>query len=261
MPTNSSRPSSACAPLTVAAREVGDAKLHDTALHKFSALREGAGGEVREIVYGRMGFYADPIRADAWDLPRPERGPAPAAYAVELVDGSAAAGLDDPALRHGGPGRGFFNSWITNAAVTREYVPETSGGVAAVDWDRDGDTDLFAAHWGEGPAVLALRNDGTGRFDEQAAELGLDGERPARTIAVAAADFDGDGLSDLFLGRDGPDRIASRSAEAEPFDRALGGAEGEDDPTFSVAVGASTCSPAGTRASRSTSGTGGASST
>ncbi len=223
--------------LAEAAEAAGDDEIRRIALNQFGALREGAGGEERAIVFGKMGFYADPIGPDAWDLPPPPKGPPAAAYAVILADASREAGLDVPSLRHGGPGQGFFSAWLANAAVSGDYGPETSGGVAAVDYDLDGDMDVFAAHWGEGPDVLALENDGGGRFADRARELELDREGPARTIALAAADFDGDGLCDLFVGRDGADLVLARERAAGAFSRVFRGTEGPDEPTLSAAVG------------------------
>ncbi len=223
--------------LAAAAGDVGDVALERQAFKEFAQLEAGTGGEERAIVFGKMGFYANPIRSTFWDVPPPPAGPPAAAYSVVVTDGSREAGLDGPGLRHGGPGAGFYSAWLTNAATGSGYAAEVSGGVAAVDWDRDGDTDLFVAHWGEGPDVLALENDGSGRFEERASSLGLDLEGPARTIALAAADFDGDGMTDLFLGRAGSDLVLGQRAADGLFSRPFPGAEGPDEPTLSVAVG------------------------
>jgi hypothetical protein len=67
-------------------------------------------------------------------------------------------------------------------------------GVAAADYDNDGDTDIYITALG--PNHL-LRNDGHGRFEDvtAAAEVG----DPGFSIGTAFVDFDKDGLLDLFV--------------------------------------------------------------
>ncbi len=71
-------------------------------------------------------------------------------------------------------------------------------GVSLVDFDGDGDLDLFICN--RGTANRLLRNDGNLTFTDVAtgllAEAGL-------TMAAAWADFDGDGDQDVYLTRDG----------------------------------------------------------
>lgn len=77
-----------------------------------------------------------------------------------------------------------------------------TGGVQAVDFDQDGDIDLFVGH-GPGIPDRLYRNDGTGYFEDIAPALGLDSSRGHRTALWI--DFDGDG--DLDLVRAGDCRI------------------------------------------------------
>ena len=67
-------------------------------------------------------------------------------------------------------------------------------GVAAGDYDNDGDTDLYVSN--VGPNVL-LRNDGHGRFEDVSASAGVD--EPGWGTAAAFLDLDIDGDLDLFL--------------------------------------------------------------
>ena len=67
-------------------------------------------------------------------------------------------------------------------------------GVAAADYDNDGDVDLFVAGVNRN---LIYRNRGDGVFDEVAAEAGIRSD--AWAVAGVWLDYDGDGLLDLFV--------------------------------------------------------------
>jgi len=94
-----------------------------------------------------------------------------------------------------------------NGAYGEKLLPETmGGGVAILDFDGDGDQDLFfvdSTRWAEGPAgtpagALALyENDGTGRFRDVSREKGID--ISIYGTGVAVGDYDNDGDVDLFV--------------------------------------------------------------
>lgn len=96
---------------------------------------------------------------------------------------------------------------LRNDASTVRRLPETvAGGIALLDIDTDGDLDLYftngaaldrAAGGRKHPNALFF-NDGSGEFSEAATDADLTGSR--FDIGVAAADYDGDGDTDLFLG-------------------------------------------------------------
>ena len=93
-----------------------------------------------------------------------------------------------------------------NGAYGERLMPETIGsGAAFLDYDNDGDQDLFLVnfrHWpthpGESTPTQALyRNDGKGHFEDVSRAVGLDIH--AYGMGVAVGDYDDDGWIDLFL--------------------------------------------------------------
>ncbi len=96
---------------------------------------------------------------------------------------------------------------LENSESANRYAPETmAGGVAAFDYDNDGDLDLFFANGAELPANRKtsaryadrlFRNDGKANFTDVTAEAGLRGEGFA--FGAAAGDYDNDGDPDLFV--------------------------------------------------------------
>jgi len=93
-----------------------------------------------------------------------------------------------------------------NGAYGERLMPETIGsGAAFLDYDNDGDQDLFLVnfrHWpdhpGDNTPTQALyRNDGSGHFEDVSRESGVDIEEYG--MGVAVGDYDADGWVDLFL--------------------------------------------------------------
>ena len=89
-------------------------------------------------------------------------------------------------------GNGSFTR-ITDSVVVGD--PSHSEGRTWVDYDNDGDLDLFVSSFAEFENVL-YQNDGRGAFTKLTTS-GL--ERVEDTIASCWADYDNDGLPDLFL--------------------------------------------------------------
>jgi hypothetical protein len=97
-------------------------------------------------------------------------------------------------LRNRGNGR--FEDVTARAGVEGAHM-DFSFGVAAGDYDNDGDTDLFICN--AGPNVL-YRNNGDGTFTDVTAGSGLD-TKPKDLLSVVAAwfDYNRDGLPDLVV--------------------------------------------------------------
>ena len=81
--------------------------------------------------------------------------------------------------------------------VTAESGSDDRGygmGVAAADYDNDGDTDLYVTNVGDN---VMLQNDGTGRFQDVTKACGVND--PAWSTSAAFFDADADGDLDLYV--------------------------------------------------------------
>lgn len=145
-----------------------------------------------------------------------DSGPTPARPMIEAVAGGVAAfdadsdqlidiyftnGADSRSLRKLGPRH--WNRLYRNLGDMRfADVTERAGvaghgysmGVAAADYDNDGDADLFIAGY---RANILFRNDGTGVFSDATKEAGI--ANRVWSVAGGWFDFDRDGALDLFV--------------------------------------------------------------
>ncbi|MBI1763288.1 MAG: CRTAC1 family protein [Acidobacteria bacterium] len=145
-------------------------------------------------------FVANYIELDLKTAPTPETGPC-------LYKGVMVA-CGPPGLQGGknilyhNEGNGVFTDVSVKAGITN-----TSGtyglGVLTADFDNDGWTDIYVAN-DSAPAALYHNNGlsaGGATFTDVAAEAGAaysgDG-KPQAGMGVAAGDYDGDGLLDIF---------------------------------------------------------------
>lgn len=137
-----------------------------------------------------------------------------------------------------------------NGAAGQYYMPELMGaGVALIDYDNDGDLDLFlvqggplgtAARAGEPETSRLFRNDLTnGRdghrqlhFTDVTARAGV-GLR-AYGMGTAVADYDNDGDMDLFVTSFGPDTLFRNNGDGTFTD--VTAAAGVSDPLWSTSA-------------------------
>ncbi len=76
-------------------------------------------------------------------------------------------------------------------------VAELCGSVCMEDFDLDGDLDLLVSSWDLGDQLRYFENDGRGDFEERTEQAGLTGLTGG--LNMVHADYDNDGLSDVFV--------------------------------------------------------------
>lgn len=126
----------------------------------------------------------------------------PSAYGlgVGLVDLDGDGDLDAVLVGAANGTVGFFENSGGGSFVQRPAgpgVPAISvlSGIAAADYDADGDLDLYISNWA-GPNLL-LRNDGGFQFDNVAVFAGVADNGPG--TGCCWGDVDGDGWLDLYV--------------------------------------------------------------
>jgi enediyne biosynthesis protein E4 len=83
-------------------------------------------------------------------------------------------------------------------ALNEDGMEQAGMGIAIGDYDLDGHLDLFKTHFADDTAVL-YRNNGKGLFDDVTIRAGLGVETRFVSWGAGMADFDNDGLPDLFV--------------------------------------------------------------
>jgi tetratricopeptide (TPR) repeat protein len=96
---------------------------------------------------------------------------------------------------------------LKNSPTPEKHQIETMpGGVAVLDYDRDGLMDIYFTNGAQSPSLRRTgpehwnrlyRNLGDGRFEDVTERAGVQGE--GYMMGAAAADFDNDGFPDLFV--------------------------------------------------------------
>ncbi|MFT5285457.1 MAG: hypothetical protein ACI8TQ_001622 [Planctomycetota bacterium] len=116
-------------------------------------------------------------------------------------------------------------------------VESMGGGVGMIDFDADGDLDLFFAngdaHDGsEAGASRLFQNDGGFAFSDVSAKAGLELRRDATGVAVG--DIDNDGFDDLFVGVHGANVLLRNRGDGSFED--ISAAAGVDDEGYAASV-------------------------
>ncbi|MEE8169795.1 MAG: CRTAC1 family protein, partial [Phycisphaerae bacterium] len=155
---------------------------------------------------------------------QPPEAAAPQAPAPVFVDATTAAGLD------------FVHE--CGAAGKYEIPEEMGAGGAFIDYDNDGDLDIYLVQSGALGTDNAThrnrlyRNDGAGRFTDVSDGSGAD--VPGYGMGCAAVDYDNDGDIDLYVTRIGPNVLLRNDGDGTFSDATA--TAGVGDPGFSTAA-------------------------
>ena len=113
--------------------------------------------------------------------------------------------------------RSPFAYRTNNNFTGRKYFPQPMcGGIALLDYDKDGNYDIFFTNGAKLPELkktdvsfynCLLRNRSDGTFEDVTTKAGLTGSTLDYSYGVAAADYDNDGFPDLFICNSGPNAL------------------------------------------------------
>lgn len=108
---------------------------------------------------------------------------------------------------------------LSGTANNGEGAPQAGMGVAAGDFDNDGDEDIFKTNLTHEGSNLYI-NDGHGNFYDASAEFGLlQSTFPYTGFGTEWFDYDNDGHLDLFVANGAVNRIESMRGSPYPFNQ------------------------------------------
>ncbi len=141
-------------------------------------------------------FVANYLKFDFANSPKPGENPYCWYRGIPVNCGPRGLAFDRNLLyRNDGKGRFTDVSEVSGIAVPNHY----SLGVVAGDFNQDGHTDIYVAC--DQTASLLYINQGDGRFEEEALLRGTALDENGKALSgmgAAAADYNGDGMLDLF---------------------------------------------------------------
>jgi len=160
--------------LSRAYQQSGDSAQAREHLVRFQQITQTKVGTPMSLAYGEQGKYSRVVESAA------VAQQVPAASAVSFVNVTQQAGLASKPAGDASDIASFLGS-----------------GACFLDYDGDGNTDLFLADVGPAGGMTLYRNLGNGKFEDVTRKAGLD---PAlHAIGCTAGDYDNDGLVDLAV--------------------------------------------------------------
>jgi hypothetical protein len=135
------------------------------------------------------------------------------AFALAALGRPPGLGAEGTALRFtpAADAAGIDLVMTSGGMPSREILEVNGGGIALLDYDRDGDVDVFLANGAtladpeHGPGSRLYANRGDGTFEDVSERVGIDLRRWA--MGVAVGDVDGDGWDDLYVTCYGPNAL------------------------------------------------------
>jgi hypothetical protein len=140
--------------------------------------------------------------------------------AATVCPAARAEGDEEPRLRFEAVphSAGIALPMTSGEMPSREILEVNGGGIALLDFDNDGDLDVFLADGAtlaapeRGPGSRLYANRGDGTFEDVSRRVGLDLRRWA--MGVAVGDYDGDGWDDLYVTCYGANALLRNTAGA-----------------------------------------------
>ena len=144
-------------------------------LKKFQYITQNKIGAPMSLAYGEQGQYSRAVESPSAVLK------APAQIKVQFVDVTKEAGITSkPSVR-----------------PTKDGASFAGPGACFLDYDNDGNIDLFLPDNGTQGSMSLYHNLGNGKFEDVTKKAGLDLYGPA--ISCTAGDYDNDGFTDLAV--------------------------------------------------------------
>jgi Flp pilus assembly protein TadD len=181
--------------LGLALTRAGQAEEGQRRLQQSQDLRKAGYATLYGNQYLEQGRYAEAIASTGSEPDLVDAATPPAHWTA--APGSRSA----PPRGESSPFGQRFDRNALTASGMRAIAASLGGAVTLIDFDRDGNLDVFVSASG---VQRLLRNDGRGSFTDVTASSGL-GNIPADSVPVGAVagDYDNDGLPDLFVLRYG----------------------------------------------------------
>ncbi|MGP0018689.1 MAG: FG-GAP-like repeat-containing protein [Candidatus Sulfotelmatobacter sp.] len=161
--------------LSRAYQQSGDTDHAREHLKKFQYITQNKLGAPMSLAYGEQGQYSRAVESPSAVLK------APAPIKVQFVDVTKEAGI-------------VSNPFSEPFATWDSY----GQGACFMDYDGDGNIDLYLAKGSAVGGQTLYHNLGNGKFEDVTAKAGLDPK--LRAISCAAGDYDNDGAVDLVVG-------------------------------------------------------------